>query len=337
MPDENRPQSMGAALEQAGFGDESDTATVPDTETLTPDASSASPDDPSLSDTASTAASPTETPQSPESTPAGPIPFDRHKAILDKAYAERDALKAAQEQLAWAQQVPAGMGPKLLAMAQRVQGNPVEFLMELAAEVQADPTHAAALKSHAARILGARAAQNGNGHAPPAELPQAARSGVPEVDAVLDARDRFLAEQLAAQVADVIQQQIAPVSAITGRIQAAEVRQQREAEAQSFAQTEFAKVEKLPGFLDHREAIAAQFEAEMAQIPLADQDRLAPVVLRDVWAAIALPKLNQTTSQNVLGKLQAKAAAGSMGVRPTSGSTPQRPKSMLEALQNAGL
>ena len=328
-------------MEVAGFdasGSTSDVPTDAGPDNPTADASSASNvavD--SSSDAAQTAASPTETPLATEP-PPGPLPYERHKAILDKAYAERDGLKAQIEQLSWAQQVPAEVRPqihRLIEMAAKTQGDPVAFLMELAAEVQNDPRHAAALKSHAARMLGTRSA------------PQVADEE-PGPDIVVDGhswysagqqakREQWLTRQLAGQMSAVVQEQVAPLATLAQRVADAERTQAATKAAEAFAATEFEKVSKLPGFVDHQAEISAAFDAEIAKVPKADQDRVAAIVLRDVYHAVVLPKLTASSNQTLLKTLTAKASASSLGTTPTVAATATRPRSMREALQQAGL
>ncbi len=335
---DDKPSSFGEALEAAGVSESdigSDQAT-PDAATSA-DGSSPSSDTLSPSDAASTAASPTETPQSPEP-PPGPLPYERHKAILDKAYAERDTLKAQMEALSWAQQVPADVAPRLVEMARRVQGDPVGFLVELATEVQNDPRHAAALRSHAAKVLGQRAS------APQ----QAPADEEPGPDIVVDGhkwysgeqqakREAWLTRKLVSELGSVIDERVAPVATLAQRVADAERQQETTKAANAFAATEFEKVSKLPGFLEHRQAIGEAFSAEMAKIPLEQQDQLAPVVLRDVYHSVVLPTLAKTSAESVAKTLTAKAVKGSLGAQPTVAATSSRPRSMADALAQAGI
>lgn len=326
---------MGQALEAAGYSDSgTDVPDVVETDSLAQGEAGSSP----AAEPSSAAAPPDATPRvsspSPEPTPNSPVPFDDHDRVVKSFHAKLDAANESLKSLSWAQQIPAGMGPRLLAMAQRVNGDPVGFVMELAAEIQQNPQHAAALKSHAARLLGQR---QGPALQAPAEIPAEARSGVPEVDAVLEARDRWLTQSLVAQVADVLQERLGPITAITGRIQATEQEQAAMREANAFADREFAQIKDRPGFMEHREAIAQEFETRMAQIPEDQQNQYAASVLRDVYLDIAIPKLTSTANQGLLGKLTAKAAAGSLSTSPTVASTPQRPRSMAEAFKQAGV
>jgi uncharacterized protein YllA (UPF0747 family) len=160
---------------------------------------------------------------------------------------------------------------------------------------------------------------------------------VPEVDAVLDARDRYIIEQLAEQFGGVVEERVAPLSSLAKRVADAEAAQEQTKAAHEFAAREFKAVEKLPGFLKHREQIADAFAAEMAKIPESQQDARAAVVLRDVYHTIVLPTLTQASADTVRQTLTAKAVAGSLGARPTSAGSVSRPRSMAEALEQAGL
>lgn len=331
---------MGQALDAAGVDDGSpDAGADTDAGDLSVDASSAS-SDPSTSDAAPADATPTASPQQAEPPSTGPIPYHRHKAVLDKAYAERDTLKAEVEAVAWAKQVPPEVGPKLVEMARRVQGDPVGFLVELANEVQNDPRHAASIKSYAARLLA-------NRRPAPAEPPAVADDPMPTADIVVDGhrwysearqaeRDQWFAKRLAAELGGVVDERLAPFRSITERVAEGERQQQATQAAEAFATREFTAVSKLPGFLDHRAAIADRFAAEMAKFPEHEQDAHAAVVLRDVYHAIVLPTLTKASADTVRQTLTAKAVAGSLGARPTSANGVSRPTSMAEALANAG-
>lgn len=328
---DDRPSSFGQALESSGFDASGSTSDAPESTAAptesTADASSASTVADPSSDAATAAASPTETPQQPEP-PPGPLPYERHKAILDKAYAERDGLKAQMESLAWAQQLPAGIGPEFVAMAQRAKGDPVAFLMEFAAQVQNDPRHAAALKSHAARMLGTRSAAPSQ-----VEMPEAARSGVPELDAVLDARDRAMAERLASQLGLVVDERVAPLTDLAQHVAKARAHQA----ANEWADAEIAKVSKFAGFEDNRAEISAVFDAEIAKFPREQWDQMAPIVLRDAYAAVVPQKLSTSSGQQLLKTLTAKASASSLGTSPTVAATATRPRSWGDAFKQAGL
>ena len=335
---DDRPSSFGQALESSGFdatGSMSDAPEVTTPVADSADASSASPSDSPSSEAAPAAASPTETPQAAEP-PPGPLPYERHKAILDKAYAERDALKAQVERAAWAQQVPAEMGPRLLAMAQRVQGDPVGFLRELAAEIQSDPRHAAALRSYAASTLAQRPAA------------AAVTDEEPGPDIVVDGHRWYSAEQqakreawnarkLADQLGAVVQERVGPLAELAQRVASAEAQQRQAKEAEAFATEHFDRVSRLPGFKEHQAEISAAFDAAVAKVPPADRDRLSPTILRDVYADVVLPKLTETSNQTLLKTLTAKASAASLGTRPTVAATATRPRSMHEAFTQAGI
>lgn len=333
---------MGQALADAGYDASADSSSVPadDTSTTaTADGSSPSNDSVSVSssDAAQTAALPTEAPLTPEP-PPGPLPYERHKAILDKAYAERDSLKAQMEELSWAQQVPAAVRPqihRIIEMAARTQGDPVAFAMELVQEAQNDPRHAAALKSHAARILGTRAPSQPADEEPGPDIVVDGHSWYSAAQQAK--REQWLTRQLAGQMSAVVQEQVGPLATLAQRVADAEAKQVAAREAEAFATTHFEKVSKLPGFKEHQAEISAAFDAEIAKVPKADQDRMAPIVLRDVCNDILLPKLTATSSQTLLKTLTAKAVNGSLGTTPTVAATATRPRSMREALQQQGL
>jgi hypothetical protein len=328
---------MGQALDAAGVGlEEAPASDTPDVDTPSTDGSSPSAESSPAPDDAPPVATPTASPPPAEHTPKGPIPFDRHEAILKKAREDR---AAELNELAWAKQVPPEARDRLVAMAQRVEGDPVGFLVELADEVQRDPRHAASLKSYAARLLAQRR---------PQAVPTPEDDPMPTADIVVDGhrwyseqrqaeRDQWFAKKLAAELGGVVDERLKPFVSITERVAEQERTQAQTKAATEFATREFEAVSALPGFLDHRAAIADAFETAMKKIPVADQDARAPVVLRDVYHAVVLPTLTQASADTVRQTLTAKAVAGSLGARPTTAASVSRPRSMAEALHNVGL
>jgi hypothetical protein len=330
---------MGQALDAAGVGVEdapdsgsTDTASI---ETSSADTSSVSNDsDSSLSDAASPAATPTTSPQQAEP-PPGPIPFDRHKAVLEKTRADH---QVEMESVAWAKQVPPEVGQSFVEAALRYDGDPVGFVVEMASRLQNDPRHAASLKSHAARLL----AQRSPAQAPPVVDDEA----MPPADIMVDGhrwyseaqqakRDEWVARKLAAQLGGVVDERVGPLAALAQRVADAEAGQKAEKAAKTWANTEFEKVSKLPGFIENRKAIGDAFEAEIAKFPVDQQDAHAAVVIRDVYNAVVLPNLTKASADTVRQTLTAKAVQGSLGARPTSASSVSRPRSMAEALAQA--
>lgn len=87
----------------------------------------------------------------------GPIPLDRHKAILDGAYKERDAYKAqldSWKDYEWVRGMPKAEFQDAITKVQRAATDPVGFFRELVTDLDAHPTHAQQLRSEAARLLG---------------------------------------------------------------------------------------------------------------------------------------------------------------------------------------
>ncbi len=221
-------------------------------------------------------------------------------------------------------------------MASRVNGDPVEFLKELAAEIQSNPLHAAKLRSYAASTLAQR----------PAAQPVA--DDAPGPDIIVDGhawysgeqqakREAWLARQLAGQLGSVVDERLAPYETTAKRAAEAEAKQQADQAAQAFAATHFEKVSKLPGFKEHQADISAAFEAELAKIPKAEWDSVSPILLRDAYNAVVLPRLTTDSNQTLLKTLTAKASAASLGTRPTVAATATRPRSMGEAFRQAGI
>ncbi len=337
MPDE-RPSSFGQALESSGFdASASVTSTdAPDTDTAAAQSEDgSSPSTVVASDDAAPAeAAPREPSPTPEP-PSGPIPFADHDRIVKGFHTKLDAATKQLEALGWAQQLPPGVGPEFVAMAQRAKGDPVGFLREFSAQIANDPRHQPALRSYYASMLGSR----------PASAPVAAPvDGPPPPDIEVDGhkwysaeqqakRDEWFTRQLADQLRPAIDERVGPLADLAQQVADARSAQQ----ANAWADAEIAKVSKWAGFEENRADIAAYFDAEIAKFPREQQDQMAPVVLRDAYAAVVPQKLTATSGQQLLKTLTAKASASSLGTTPTVAATATRPRSMREALQQAGL
>jgi hypothetical protein len=146
-------------------------------------------------------------------------------------------------------------------------------------------------------------------------------------------RDEWLTRQLAGQLGSVVDERVGPLADLAKQVASARATQQ----ANEWADAEIGKVSKWPGFEDHRAEISAHFDAAIAQVPHADRDRMAPIVLRDAYAAVVPQKLTASSSQTLLKTLTAKAVNGSMGANPTVAATATRPRSMGEAFRLAGI
>jgi hypothetical protein len=96
-------------------------------------------------------------PVSPSSEVKGPLPYERHKAILDGAYKERDSYKAqldSWKDYEWVRGIPQQEFQAAVTKIQRAASDPVGFFRELVADLDNHPTHSQQLRSEAARLLG---------------------------------------------------------------------------------------------------------------------------------------------------------------------------------------
>lgn len=94
--------------------------------------------------------------QATASSEPGPLPYERHKAILDGAYKERDQYKAQVEgwkDYEWVRQIPSQEFRSVVERIQRANTDPVGFFRELYTDLANHPTHAQQLRSEAARLL----------------------------------------------------------------------------------------------------------------------------------------------------------------------------------------
>jgi hypothetical protein len=292
MPDD-RP-SFGQALAESGATDaggfDAPAETAPDAD----GASASSVDSLPASETPALATQPPEPGESP-STP-GPLPFDRHKAILEKARADHEtALKAERERFAWAQDVPP----------------------EQAAQVE----HAAALRSYAARTLGTRAAAA----AQPVQPTGPDLGQVLEVDGIplytkqqQDARDQWLIQRVVDAVTQEVGGRIAPVESVAQALAQAKKDQADQEQRMTSAKTLMARATKWEGFAEHQKELAAELPAYMAANGYADEQ--VKEALYDLYIERVVPKLRTTAQAGLLRDL--KTRAGELGSSPAGAKNP---------------
>lgn len=269
---------------------------------------------------AAAAASPTSTPGSAVDTsgsqPPGPIPFDRHKAILDGAYAERDTARREFEEYKqryqWASEVDPSEFQQLQRWSSAYREDPVRWMAETIAELrQAYPHLAPALTSEAARILaGSRGFQ-----------------AEPEIDPdipVLDAQGQVVSQAysadrvkqlIARQVAEALGREVGPLKQTVEQQQSRARVQEARAEAIETADAQFAQAQSWHGFAEHKAAIAKAFETHPRWTL---QDAYLHVLHTEI-----LPQLDQKSQGKLLTHLQTQAAGST--VRPDGSGTP-RPK-----------
>jgi hypothetical protein len=250
-----------------------------------------------------------------QSTP-GPLPYDRHKAILDKAYAERDALKTQMQQLSWAQDIPSDQAAKVAEFVQRANGNPVEFFLEYGRSLMDNPETAAAIRSNAARILGTRAQA---APAQPQQAPQPQASEFPQPSMVIDGMAlytpeamqqvaRAIQQQVLDAVTPVVGEQIGPVASLAQRLREAEETQAQAKVDHETASAFLSKAAKWPGFAENKTKLAAAV-AEGVQSGRWTQAQ-GDIALYEAYIELVAPTLGQTSAANLLRDLKTQAITG---------------------------
>lgn len=238
------------------------------------------------------------------------MPYPRFKEVNEA----RKRFEEQAQKLAWAQAIPDTAAPTITEFYQSFTRDPIGTLIrEVEGIAQSDPAHAQAVRSAAARWLGAGRGQQ-----------QAAAEPMPEPD--LQAQDGTLVysaaqgqklrewdrRQLMAQVS----QQMQPLQQFAAKQQADAMRAEIKANADSWAQSTYAQWKQKPHFEDHKQQIAQLMQAN-PQMGVAD-------AYAEVLVTQVLPKLSATERSSVVAAMQSKAAAGTMD--PSRGPAQGPPK-----------
>lgn len=252
------------------------------------------------------------------SAPQGPVPLAVHQKALENA-----RLKAAQEAQAafdrdygWAKQVPREQLERFGSIASSMTTDPIGFLNKFVAELQANPVHAAALRSNAGRMLAAR---------------QANAEPQPDVQIVNDQgqvtgrtysaeglakRDAWREKQLLAKV----EQQYGPLIAEREQRQTAEKTAEAKKQIAAKAEQHFARVDRI---LDGDKSLYPEVNRLMAADPTLDAVDAALEVRKTKIAPAAKGK----AEADVLESLKTKAAAQAMNPATAAVAATSRPKS----------
>lgn len=257
--------------------------------------------------------------------PEGPIPLERHKAILDGVYRERDEAKQQLEgwkAYEWAKQVPKEQFDSMLSWYQRAQTDRMGFLRDVVGELKADPQAAPEFRSWVARELGTRTASTEPDLKP--DIP------------VYDGQGQLVAQTFSAEkvqsiVQHAVQQAIAehvqPLKQDADSRRQAEQQAEQQRQAQAYVASESARirsaVQKLPHADQHWAAIVEKAKTYSDQIPVGE-------ALRDAYLEVVLPTLTQTAKTEVLDSLKTKAAAGSVNPSGAVVASTKRPSSFLD-------
>lgn len=260
----------------------------------------------SASATAPTADSGTTTPADPIEGQA--VPYPRFREVNEARKAHEQAL----QRLSWASTIPEHAAPVITQFYQDFTRDGIGTLIrEIESLAQADPTHGQALRSAAARWLGA-----GRGQAVAAEpMPEPdlqAGDGTlvysaPQAQKLMEWRERRLVSQM--------QQQVQPLQQFAARTEAERLRVEVQAKANDWARSTYAQWSQKPFFVEHKQQIAGL----MQEKGLGIADAYAEVLTTQV-----LPKLQATERSQVVAQMHQKAAAGT--TNPSRGPAQGQPK-----------
>lgn len=220
------------------------------------------------------------------------------RARFDEVIAERNAIKQWKEQYAWAEQVNRDQLQEAVTLAQRYKGNPIEFLQELAKEVQSHPEYGPQLKSMAARTLAAARGQQ--------EQPKGPDLSAIAID--LGNGQQISLGDLKAQWLAEVEQKFAPVASTVQSIQEEKAKAEQAAQIADFTTKTFDDLKTWPG-MDNPANQKAVGEALKAMSIDGNDPREVALALNAAYRQVVLPTLGSKAQAQLLDNLQQKAAA----------------------------
>jgi hypothetical protein len=253
-------------------------------------------------------------------TAKGPIPFEVHETTLKNARAkEREAANAEwRAQYGWAEQVPKETLAHWSSVAQEMSTNPVAFLERYTKELSAHPVYGPQLRSHAARTLGARQADqepapdvdivDANGHV----------TGRTYSDKATAARDAWRERQLLAKIEERLQ----PLTAEREQREQAALAEARTQQLNTYAD---GVMEELTQILDGDVSLFEDVHQVMAQHP----DWSAHRATLEVRKTKIVPTLESKATQKAVDALKTKAA-GNTASGTGATAAPKRPTNAAE-------
>lgn len=249
-----------------------------------------------------------------------PAPSDERspfipRARFDEVNTKLAELKAWREQYGWVEQLDQQQLTGAMEFYRQFDGDdPVAALQQLSERLMADPTHGPRLKSYAAKTLAARAQQATDDAMPQPDVEitdgQGNVTGRTYSDRALAARDAWLTKQVLAQV----EQKYAPIARTVEEVAHERAHLKAQHEASQFATGFLSELSQLPGFHDHKAAIAQEIAA--MRLPSDNPAEVQAAAYR-AYVKVALPALGSKAQSQLLDNLQQKAAA-STSVNPGS-------------------
>lgn len=291
-------------------------------EAFAADASPASDSPSSDATTPSAAEQPTQANEATPSTGDDRSPFIP-RARFDEVNAKKTAAEQWKEQYAWAEKIDQGTMTEAIALAQRYKGDPIGFLQELAAEIQAHPEHGARLRSFAAQQLAA-----GRGQAAPA---------APNYDQIQidlgDGRAVSLGE-IQQQWLAKVREELSPVLKSVEQTNAERAQLKAQADADAFAGSTMQDVSTWPG-MDNPANRKAVGDAIKAMQLTSDDPRDLQLALSKAWRQVVLPQIHSSAQSQLMDNLKTKAAASSVNPGSASPSTPKQYTSFNQLPEDA--
>ena len=236
----------------------------------------------------------------------GPIPFDRHKAILDGAYHERDdarqALDTFKQQYQWAAQVNPAEFQQLQRWAQAYQENPGQWYAQTTAELKQQYPHLFASDTQ-----------------PPAIEPD-----IPVMDAQGHVVSQaFSADKVKALLQQAIADAVGPLQRTQQQQQARETAAQAQAEVNRNVSALWERAIKWHGFMEHKDSIAKAYDAHPDWTL---HDAYIDVLQREI-----LPSADQTSQTKLLDSLKTQATGATVHPSGTPGEGIPKFKNFAEA------
>lgn len=271
-------------------------------------------------------------PPGAESTPADDRSPFIPRSRFDEVNTRLKTAESWKQQYAWAEQIPQADLQKAIEIARKASADPVAYVQDVLAELQAHPEHSQKLKSLAARALAART--------------QAAEPE-PQPDLPIQLDDGrivhlYSAEQQAKREAWLkrswltdVKQEFAPVIKTHEQIAKQHQAEIDKAEGDKFATDFTGELKTLfPAFEAHKDKVGQEVVRMLAQYAndprVNDRSFLEALTLRAAQKILG-PLQQSTAESSVLDTLQRKAAASS-SVNPGSAapSTPRAPRSFSD-------
>lgn len=261
-------------------------------------------------------------------TPTAPLPQapeDRSPYVTRARFDELNTrMKAAEEwkgKYGWAESVDQSVLTEAAQWYGRYKGDPVDFVQQLIADMQAHPEHSAKLRSIAARALaqGQRSQSPAPGSSTPVPIIQLEDGTTVDLNAL---KQQWLQEAEA---------KFEPALQTAAEFKAEREERQAQAKADTFATDFLTEVRALPDFATHEAAIKSDLGRLIAAGKVGDHPAELRDAVRTLYIKHAIPAREATAQSRHLDDLQRKAAA-STGINPgaSAPTSARRPTSFAD-------